>query len=262
MTTTPPDHARPASESASPAIVGPIASEIEHALRRVSTATLTTQLLRRGIRSTFLTGLTPFRPDLRLVGRAVTLRYVPMRDDMGGGPEFDNDTNPQRIAVETIGPGDVLVIEARRDVRAASLGHILATRAMRRGAAGLVTDGALRDTPGFASLELPTYAAAPHATVSSEIHLPIAINVPIGCAGVLIMPGDVVVGDAEGVVIVPSAMAGEIAAGALEQEELEAFILGRIEEGVSLHGTYPPTEALLAMYREQHTDQLLPPDGS
>lgn len=242
----------PAPGSTSPGTgVEPIAPEIERALRRVSTATLTTQLRRRGVRSTFLTGLTPFRPDLRLVGRAFTLRYVPMRDDMGGEPEFDNDTNLQRIAVETIGPGDVLVIDARQDIRAASLGHILATRMKRRGAAGVVTDGALRDTPGFADLELPAYAAAPHAAVSSEIHLPIAINVPIGCAGVLVMPGDVVVGDAEGVVIVPSAMASDVASSALEQEELELFILGRIEAGARLHGTYPPAPALLNTYEDQ-----------
>lgn len=251
------DHKPPASRSgpANPGDHGapsiPIAPHTVHALRRVSTATLTTQLLHRGVGSTFLTGLKPMRPDLRLVGRAFTLRYVPMRADMGGGPQFDNDTNMQRIAVESVGPGDVLVIEARQEIRAASLGHILATRVRRRGAAGIVTDGALRDTPGFADLELPTYAAAAHAAISAELHLPIAINVPIGCAGVLVMPGDVVVGDGEGVVVVPAAMADEVAASALEQEEQESFIVRCIDEGAPLQGVYPPGEALLETFRER-----------
>ncbi len=247
MSPIPPDHEIETAES------DPIAVETEHALRRVSTATLTTQLLKRGVRSTFLTGVKPIRPDLRLVGRAFTLRYVPMRDDMGGGPDFDNDTNVQRIAVESIGAGDVLVIEARQDVRAASLGHILATRVMRRGAAGIVTDGAFRDTPDFARLGLATYAASVHAAVSSEIHLPIAINVPIGCAGILVMPGDVMVGDGEGVVVVPAALADEVAASALEQENQESFILRCIEQGAALHGVYPPDEALLNTYRDQRS---------
>ncbi len=240
------------SESPTDAPTIPIAADTDDALRRVSIATLTTQLLHRGVRSTFLTGLRPMRPELRLVGRAFTLRYVPMRDDMGGGPHFDNDTNLQRLAVERVGPGDVLVIDARQDVRAASLGHILATRVMRRGAAGIVTDGALRDTPGFANLELPTYATAAHAAISAEIHLPIAINVPIGCAGVLVVPGDVMVGDGEGVVVIPAAMADEVAASALEQEEQESFILRCIEDGARLQGVYPPSEALLERFRDQH----------
>lgn len=227
----------------------PISTETVEALRRVSTATLTAQLLRRGIRSTFLSGVKPIRPDLRMVGRAFTLRYVPTREDVDSGAEFDNETNIQRIAIETIGPGDVLVIEARGDVRGASLGHILATRAMRRGAAGIVTDGAFRDSPSFASLDLPAYAAAAHAATSASLHHPVALNVPIGCAGVLVMPGDVVVGDAEGVVIVPMRLGAVVAAAALEQEELEAYILRRVEDGEAIHGLYPASDRSLAEYR-------------
>lgn len=239
-----------------------IAVETKYALLRVSTATLTTQLLHRGVRSTFLTAVTPFRPDLRLLGRAFTLRYVPMREDMGARTVFDNETNVQRIAVESVGPGHVLVIEARGETRAAALGHILATRVMCRGAAGIVTDGALRDTPGFAALALPTYARGANAAVSSEVHLPIAVNVPIACAGVLVMPGDVIVGDAEGVVVVPAAMADDVAASALEQEDQESFILHRIEGGDALRGVYPPDESLIAEYRRQRATPTVPSSGS
>lgn len=220
------------------------------ALRAVSTATLTAQLLRRGIRTTFLAGLRPLRPDLRMVGRAVTLRYVPARDDVGTGVAFDNRTNAQRIAVESVGPGDVLVIDARGDTRAAALGNILATRILRLGAAGIVTDGALRDTPGFAEIDLPTYAAGANAALSSTIHHPVDINVPIGCAGVLVMPGDILVGDAEGVVVIPASMAEEVAADAFEQERLEAYVLQRVDEGAALHGTYPPGDETIAAFRE------------
>ncbi|MEJ7804141.1 MAG: ribonuclease activity regulator RraA [Candidatus Limnocylindria bacterium] len=220
------------------------------ALQGVSTATLTAQLLRRGIRTTFLAGVRPLRPDLRMVGRAVTLRYVPARDDVGTGATFDNRTNAQRIAVESVGLGDVLVIDARGDTRAAALGNILATRILRLGAAGIVTDGALRDTPGFARIELPTYAAGANAALSSTIHHPVDMNVPIGCAGVLVMPGDILVGDAEGVVVIPASMAEEVAADASEQERLETYVLQRVDEGAALHGTYPPSDETIATFRE------------
>lgn len=222
-----------------------LSEEAKNRLKQVSTATLTSQLLNRGFRNTFIPNLTPLRPDLRLVGYAFTLRYVPAREDFG--VDYDNDTNVQRLAVEAVGPEDVLVIDARGDTRAASLGHILATRLWKRGAAGLVTDGGLRDTPAFRNLDLPTYTRAPHATTSSVIHHPVDMNVPIGCGGVLVMPGDVIVGDAEGVVVIPSAVAEEVAADAYEQEILEAFILQKIKAGSSIKGVYPPNEET---YRE------------
>jgi len=227
-----------------------VSAEVDRALHAVSTATLTVQLLRRGIRTSFLQGVRPLRPDLRMVGRAVTLRYVPMREDIGTGSEFDNLTNPQRIAVEAVGPGDVLVIDARGDTRAASLGNILATRILRRGAAGIVTDGAFRDTPGFIALDLPTYAAGAHAATSATIHHPVDVGIPIGCGGVLVMPGDILVGDAEGVVVIPAAMVESVAMDALEQERQEAYLLRLVDDGASIHGVYPPSESTLRAYRE------------
>jgi regulator of RNase E activity RraA len=224
-------------------------------LRHVSTATLTSQLLRRGLRSTFIRGLVPTRPDLRLVGRAFTLRYVPAREDLAFQVDFDNRTNVQRLAVESVGTGDVLVIDARGELAAASLGEILATRIAQRGAAGIVTDGCLRDSPGFAAIDLPVYYRAPHASLSSIVHHPVDLNVPIGCGGVLVLPGDVLVGDAEGVVVVPADLVAEVAEGAVEQELLEEFAIERVRAGETIVGLYPLGEARRADYERWLADR-------
>lgn len=217
-----------------------IAQETLANLRIASTATLTSQLVARGYRNTFISGLTASRPDLRMAGRAFTLRYVPAREDLG--VDFDNLTNVQRLAVEAIEDGQVLVIDARGDVRAATFGHILATRIMRRGAAGLVTDGAIRDSPRFAGLDLPTYFRAAHATVSSVAHHPIDMNVTIGCGGLMVVPDDIVVGDAEGVVVIPAKIADEVASDAARQETVEGAIWERVNNGASIRGVYPPED--------------------
>lgn len=228
---------------------GYLSAAASEALRHASTATITTQLLKRGFRNTFLTGLTATRPEMRMVGYAFTLRYVPMREDLDL-IDIDNTTSAQRLAVEAVGPDDVLVIDARNDVGAATLGNILAERIMMRGASGIVTDGAMRDTSEFSEIGLPTYVRATHQTQSTARHHPADMNVPIGCAGVLVMPGDVIVGDADGVVVIPAAVAEEVALGALEQERREEFILGKIRSGSSILGVYPPDAATLAEYDE------------
>ncbi len=210
------------------------------ALHRVSTATLTSQLLKRGFRNTFLTGVQPLRPDLRMVGYAFTLRFVPMREDLDIDQPVDNLTSKQRIAIESVGPGDVLVIDARGDTNSGTIGDILATRMKVRGAVGVVTDGALRDRVGMEATDWPSYARATHGAASPTRHHPADIDVPIGCAGVLIMPGDVVVGDADGVVVIPAAVAEQVALAALEQDEIEAFVLTKIQAGSSIIGVYPP----------------------
>jgi regulator of RNase E activity RraA len=216
-------------------------------LRTVSTATLTSQLIKRGFHNTFLTGLYPLLPNLRMVGYAFTLRYIPTREDLVD-TLYDNTKNIQRIAVESVNEEDVLVMDARGDVRAATLGNILATRLKARGAGGLVTDGALRDTPNFKSIELPAYIKAPNATTSFEVHHPIDINVPIACAGVAVMPGDIMVGDGEGVVAIPSQVAEEVAHDAYEQERMEEFIQNKIAQGASILGVYPPNDETKAEY--------------
>jgi regulator of RNase E activity RraA len=223
-------------------------------LRQASTATLTSQLMKRGFRNTFIAGLMATRPDLRMVGRALTLRYVPAREDLDVRVDFDNMTNVQRLAVEAIEAGQVLVIDARGDLGAATFGHILATRIMSRGAAGLVTDGALRDSPRFPELHLPVYYRAAHATASAAAHHPADMNVPIGCGGLMVMPDDVVVGDAEGVVVIPSAIADEVARDAAAQEALEDAIWERVNDGASIRGLYPPDDATRqALERERRS---------
>lgn len=233
-----------------------LSSDAEAAFRQVSTATLTSQLLKRGFRNTFLGGIGPVSPDLRMVGYAYTIRYIPMREDLDlQRVEYDNETNIQRIVVEEIGPGDVLVIDARNNMEAATLGNILATRMKVRGAAGIVTDGGLRDYPAFATIGIPTYARGAHAALSSIRHHPADRNVAIGCGGVMVMPGDIVVGDAEGVVIVPAALGEEVALDALAQEEMEAFILDRIRRGASIRGVYPPDAATRQEYERSRLER-------
>jgi regulator of RNase E activity RraA len=206
----------------------------------VSTATLTVQLTRRGIQTTFLTGLRPTRPDLRMVGHAHTLRYVPIRADVRKSMQGTEDA--QKRAIESVSPGDVLVMEARGEPGAGTIGDILAARVLARGGAGIVTDGAVRDTPGVTELDIPTYYRAANASSLWNAHIPLDVDVPITCAGVLVMPGDVIVGDAEGVVVLPSKLAEEIAHAALEVEEREAFALERVKAGESFRGLYPLSE--------------------
>jgi regulator of RNase E activity RraA len=218
-------------------------------LHEVSTASLTSELLKLGFRNTFMAGVRPLRPDLRMVGYAFTLRYIPAREDLDFQVEYDNWTNPQRVAVETVGPDQVLVIDARGETGAASLGHILCTRLMMRGVAGLVTDGALRDYPAIAGLGFPSYARGAHGTTSSVLHHPADFGLPIGCGGVLVQPGDVLVGDAEGVVVIPVGVAEDVAARCYERDRLEAWLQARVAGGASIRGTYPPDEETLAEYR-------------
>ncbi|MGW4640351.1 ribonuclease activity regulator RraA [Sphaerisporangium sp. NPDC004334] len=227
-----------------------IAPEVFEALRRVSTATITTQLFGRGLRNTFLAGLRPLNPACtRMVGEAFTLRHIPAREDLDVLSVFKDYDHPQRLAVESVGPGQVLVMDCRGQTRAASIGGILATRLLRRGAAGLVTDGAVRDSPFFAELDLPAFAAGVCATTNLARHHAIDLQVPIGCAEVPVYPGDVIVSDAEGVVCVPRHLAAEVARDALEQEHLEEFIQAEVEGGAPLRGTYPPDEETLRRYR-------------
>jgi regulator of RNase E activity RraA len=221
-------------------------------LRLVSTATLTTRLLARGLRRTFLNGLAPANPAVsRLAGEAFTLRYIPAREDLDVLSVFQDYDHPQRRAIEQVPPGQVLVIDCRGVTDAAALGNILATRLLVRGAAGVVTDGALRDSPGFRELALPVFAAGACATTNLARHHAVDLQQPIGCAEVAVYPGDVIVGDAEGVVCVPRAMAAEVAEEALEQERQEEFILARIAAGAPLRGTYPPDAATRAAYQAQ-----------
>ncbi len=228
--------------------VQPISNETWDLLKAPSTATLTTVLAKKGLWNTFLTGVKPLGPNSKMAGRAFTLRYIPAREDLDSSLEFDNATDPQRIAIEQVGPGDVLVIDARGDERGGTMGAILATRMHVRGAAGVVTDGAFRDSPVIAELEMPAYARSAHAATNKTIHHPCDLQLPIACAGVAVYPGDVLIGDEEGVVVIPPHLADEVAREAAAQEHREDFIIDKIRGGAPLVGTYPMDDATRAEY--------------
>lgn len=216
-------------------------------LRTVATATLASQLRARGLGGCTLDGLRSTRPDRRLLGSARTLRYLPLREDRFAGR--GRGYNAQRRAVDTIGPGEVLVIEARGEPDAGTIGDILALRAQVRGAAGIVTDGAVRDSVAIAALDIPTYHASVHPAVLGRRHVPWEADVAVACAGVLIEPGDVLVGDADGVVVVPDDVVGDVVADAIEQERQEAFIAERVAAGEPIEGLYPLGPAWTAAYQ-------------
>lgn len=223
-------------------------------LRHVSTATLTTQLFKRGLRNVFLQGVAPLvkpapgAPNVVdiLAGRDVAQRE--RRADHVG--VFQDPDHPQRKAVETAPPGSVLVQDCRGERAVASVGSILALRLAKRGVAGMVSDGPVRDSGTIAELGLPIWCAGASAPLNLARHHAVDMNVPIACGGVPVYPGDIVVADVDGVVIVPREMATEIARDATEQEQLEAFITQRIEDGRPLRGTYPPNEETLAAYAQ------------
>ena len=223
-------------------------AELSDKLKMASTATLTSVLRNKGLHNTFMHNVVPLESDARMVGRAFTLRYIPAREDLDEVP-LDNLKDVQRIGIEQIGAGDVLVIDARGDTRAGTMGSILAARIQVRGCTGVVTDGAYRDSPTIAASGLPAYAVAMNAHTNKTVHHPSEIQVPIACGGVAVFPGDLIVGDREGVVVIPAHLAAAVAAEAEEMEQKERFIMEKIRSGASIVGTYPPDEATLAEYR-------------
>ncbi len=212
-------------------------------LKGVSTATLCTALFKRGLRNQFIQDVRPLNADLpNMVGEAYTLRYIPAREDLNSIAVFQDRAHPQRKAIEECPPGAVLVIDSRKNPRAASAGGILVSRLMKRGVAGVVTDGGFRDSPEIAQLPFPAYHNRPSAPTNLTLHQALDINVPIGCGDVAVWPGDVIVGDREGVVVIPAAIADEIAAEAVEMTAFEDFVAEKVMEGRSILGLYPPTE--------------------
>ncbi|MFM8546704.1 MAG: ribonuclease activity regulator RraA [Betaproteobacteria bacterium] len=209
----------------------------------VSTATLCTALYKRGLRNQFIQDVRPLNPSApKMVGEAFTLRYIPAREDLNPVSVFQDRAHPQRKAVEECPPGAVFVIDSRKDARAASAGAILVTRLMKRGVAGVVTDGGFRDSPEIAQLAIPAYHHRPSAPTNITLHQALDINVPIGCGDVPVWPGDVVVGDGEGVVVIPAAIADDIADEAVEMTTFEDFVAEKVLEGRTILGLYPPTD--------------------
>jgi regulator of RNase E activity RraA len=213
-------------------------------LKTVSTATLTTCLFKRGLRNQFIQDVHPLNPAAGpMVGEAFTLRCIPAREDLNALKVFEDRAHPQRRAIEECPAGAVLVIDSRKDATAASAGSILVARLMKRGVAGVVTDGGFRDSPDIAGFAIPAYHHRPAAPTSLVRHQMVDIDVPIGCGDVAVFPGDVIVGDAEGVVVIPAGLADEIAAEAVEMTAFEDFVMEEVLKGRSILGLYPPTDA-------------------
>jgi regulator of RNase E activity RraA len=220
-----------------------MSNEAREKLSRVSVATITTALFKRGLRNQFIQDVHPLNPGLpNMVGEAFTLRYIPAREDLNPIGVFKDRAHPQRRAIEECPPDAVMVIDSRKDARAASAGSILVARLMKRGCAGIVTDGGFRDSPEIARLAIPAYHQRPASPTNLTRHQALDINVPIGCGDAPVFPGDIVVGDAEGVVVIPAHLAEEIAAEAIEMTAFEDFVTEEVLKGRSILGLYPATD--------------------
>lgn len=227
-----------------------LSDQTRNLLKHVSTATLTTQLFRRGFRNVFMQGVAPLGKleNGNMVGPAFTLRNIPAREDLDVIESFRDPNHPQRKAIESVSPGHVLVQDCRGEKTAASCGSILTTRLKVRGAAGMVSDGPVRDSGVIAACGLPVFCAGASAPTNLIKHHSIDMGLPIGCGGVAVFPGDIIVGDIDGIVVVPEHLADEVAIDAAEQEQMEEFIIQRIEAGAALPGTYPPDDATKEAY--------------
>ncbi|MET3468434.1 fumarylacetoacetate hydrolase family protein [Microbacterium sp. 1262] len=223
-----------------------LTDDLRAKLERVPVAALSQQLRKRGLDDVTIDGVRPMHPASKLVGTAATLRFVPFRPDLfarhGGG------FNAQKQVFDAVSPGEVIVIEARGETGSGTLGDILALRARTRGAAGVVTDGGVRDYAAVAEIGLPVYAAGAHPAVLGRKHVPWEAGGTIACGGATIQPGDVIVGDADGVIVIPPSLVAEVVDAALAQEDEDAWIAARVAEGASVDGLFPMNAAWRARY--------------
>ncbi|MFP5314340.1 MAG: fumarylacetoacetate hydrolase family protein [Actinomycetes bacterium] len=230
----------PAGEALSP--------ELKKKLESVATATLSSQLRKRGLNNVSIDGLQATRPDRRVVGLARTLRYVPNREDLfkthGGG------FNAQKRAIDSVNDGEIIVMEARGEKGTGTVGDVLALRAQVRGAAAIITDGGVRDYTAVADLDMPTYFSNPHPAVLGRRHIPWDTDITIACGGATVQPGDIIVADADGILVIPPALAEELADDSIEQEKEETFIFEMVKQGHSVDGLFPMNAEWKAKYRQ------------
>jgi regulator of RNase E activity RraA len=221
----------------------PMDETLRDQLMTVSVATLSTVLYKRGLRNQVIQGVRPVAAKGRnMVGPAVTLRYIPAREDRNGIEVFRRPDHPQRVAVDTCPEGAVLVMDCRKDPRAASAGDILVTRLMMRGAAGVVTDGGFRDAHEIAGLDIPAYHTRPSSPTNLTLHEAYDLNLPIGCGDAPVFPGDIIVGDADCVIVIPQDIAADVAREAVEMSVYEDFVVEQVKAGASIIGLYPCTK--------------------
>jgi regulator of RNase E activity RraA len=223
--------------------MGKLSDQTRDKLKKISTATLTTALFKRGMRNQMIQDVHPLNPKtLPMVGEAFTLRYIPAREDLNPITVFQDRKHPQRAAIEECPAGAVFVVDSRKDARAASAGGILVSRLMKRGVAGIVTDGGFRDSHEIAQLEMPAFHHRPAAPTNLTLHQAVESNVPIGCGDAPVWPGDVIVGDHDGVVVIPAHLADALADECTEMTVFEDFVGEEVMKGRSILGLYPPTE--------------------
>lgn len=219
-----------------------LSDETRTKLKKISTASIATALFKRGLRNQFIQGVVPVSPKAEtMVGQAFTLRYIPAREDRNPITVFRNPEHPQRVAIETCPAGWVLVMDGRKDARAATAGSILITRLALRGAAGVVSDAGFRDADGIGALDMPAYYAKPSAPTNLTLHEALDINVPISCGDVAVFPGDVMLGDRDGVMVIPAHLADELADECTGMESFEDFVLEEVTKGNGIIGLYPCT---------------------
>jgi 5-oxopent-3-ene-1,2,5-tricarboxylate decarboxylase/2-hydroxyhepta-2,4-diene-1,7-dioate isomerase len=223
--------------------------ELKRKLETVATATLSSQLRKRGLNNVSIDGLTSTRPDRRIVGLARTLRYVPNREDLF--KQYGGGYNAQKRAIDSVNEGEILVMEARGEKGTGTIGDILALRAQVRGAAAIITDGGVRDFSTVAAMDIPTYYANPHPAVLGRRHIPWDTDITIACGGTTVQPGDIIVADADGILVIPPALAAELVEDSIAQEREEEFIAEMVRQGHGVDGLYPMNAAWRARYEAQ-----------
>ena len=218
-------------------------NEIKKNYLNSSVATICTALFKRGLRNQFIQGIFPLNMNLpNMVGLAFTVRYIPAREDLNALEVFKNPKHPQRVAIEECPKDHVLIFDSRKDPRAASAGAILITRLMVKGCAGVVTDGGFRDSNEIKNMRIPSYHNRASSPTNLTLHQAVDINVPIGCGDVAVWPGDLLVGDKEGVVVIPAHIIKEIADEIKSMTIYEDYVIEKVRKGSSIKGLYPLTD--------------------
>jgi 5-oxopent-3-ene-1,2,5-tricarboxylate decarboxylase/2-hydroxyhepta-2,4-diene-1,7-dioate isomerase len=226
----------------------PLSEQTRSQLKAVTTSTLAGVLAKKGYHGLFLSGVHRVAGNEPMIGLALTLRLLPARPDCDFAPS-QNAVNPQRVAVEGVFSGDVLVVDARGSHLSGVLGDVLATRVAVLGGAGILTDGGMRDVAQLGPVGIPIYCALTHGAASPVAHTYADVNLPVSCAGARVNPGDVIVGDADGAVVIPRQIAEDVAQSAFDQEQMESWVLQRIQQGASSVDYYPPDEVRMDEYR-------------
>lgn len=229
-----------------------LSAELYDKLLRTPVAGLSAQLRKRGLNNVTIDGVRPMHPDAKLVGTAKTLRFVPNREDLfkalGGG------FNAQKRAFDAVREGEVLVIEARGEKGSGTLGDILAIRANAAKAAGIVTDGGVRDYDAVQAVGLPIYSNGAHPAVLGRKHVPFDHDITIACGGTTVQPGDIIVGDNDGVIVIPPALVEDVVTEALAQEDEDGWIAQQVAAGHPVDGLFPMNAEWRARYEAEHAN--------